>query len=306
MTIVDSTLIANDGSSLFLKPNPKVHEQRVTIHHWQLRDLVLTFPDTKKNEIIVPAGQDIYRYDYKTGQRRHLIHDMGYPPTCMTTGYGYWAAGGQRGDLTLRDLNGEYQVSIATSPSCTINNGLCFAKFGQDIRLMVSNNDGTIRVFSVPLLQLLETIDLQTAVNHFSRDANFSVSWNHASDKFAVASQDGTVHVWDIRSQLPLCKFGGEHNAITKNAARCVKFTQTGAVDLLAYSEHVSHVSIIDARTFNTQQTLRVGGAGLDTPITGLAFSPNSHSMFVGLESAILEYEIDSGARRRFPKGALL
>lgn len=24
--------------------------------------------------------------------------------------YGYWAAGGQRGDLTLRDLNGDYQV----------------------------------------------------------------------------------------------------------------------------------------------------------------------------------------------------
>ncbi|KAI8341738.1 WD40-repeat-containing domain protein [Chlamydoabsidia padenii] len=268
---------------------------------------------------------------------------MGYPPTCMTAGYGYWAAGGNRGDLTLRDLNGDYQVSITTSPSCTINNGLCFAKHGQDIHLVVSNNDATIRVYSVPHLQLLETIDFRTSVNHssaspdgsmmisvgddnnihlfklntnghyelmsnmaVSRDANFSVSWNHSSDKFAVASQDGTVHVWDIRSQLPLCKFGGEHNTITKNAARCVKFTQTGAVDLLAYSEHVSHVNIIDARTFDTQQTLRVGPAGFDTPITGLSFSPDSRSMFVGLENAILEYQLDTSSRRQFPRGSLL
>ncbi|KAI9304674.1 WD40-repeat-containing domain protein [Cunninghamella echinulata] len=331
---------------MFIKPKPRVHEQRVTIHHWQLRDLVLAPQDIMKNELIVPSGQDIYRYNYKTGQRRHLVRDMGYPPTCMTTGYGYWAAGGQRGDLTLHDLNSDYQV-ITTSPSCTINNGLCFAKHGQDIRLLVSNNDSTIRVYSVPLLQLIETIDFRTAVNHssvspdgsmmvsvgddnnihlfklnanghyemtstmaVSRDANFSVSWNHSSDKFAVASQDGTVHVWDIRSQLPLCKFGGnEHvsfSAITKGAARCVKFTQTGAVDLLAYSEHVSHVNIIDARTFDNQQTLRVGPAGHDTPITGLAFSPDSHSMFVGLENVVLEYMVDTGIRRRFPMGSLL
>ncbi|ORX46966.1 WD40 repeat-like protein [Hesseltinella vesiculosa] len=343
MTVIDSILISVDGDAQFLKPNPRVHEQRVTIHHWQLRDLVLAPTEGLINELIVPSGQDIYRYNYKTRERQYLIQDMGFPPTCMTTGFGFWAAGGQRGDLSLRDLNSDYQVTITSSPSCTINNGLCFAKIGQDIKLLVSNNDATIRIFSVPLLQLQETIDFKTAVNHSSvspdgnmmvsvgddstiylfklnsnghyemistmavtRDANFSVSWNHSSDKFAVASQDGTVHVWDIRSQKPLCKFGGEHSTITKGAARCVKFTQAGAVDLLAYSEHVSHVSIIDARTFDLQQTLRVGPAAHDTPITGLAFSPSSQSMFVGLENVILEYDIDTSTRRRFPKGALL
>ncbi|CAO3614577.1 unnamed protein product [Cunninghamella blakesleeana] len=252
MTIIDSAIISSDNGAMFIKPKPKVHEQRVTIHYWQLRDLVLAPQDIMKNELIIPSGQDIYRYNYKSAQRRYLVRDMGYPPTCMTTGYGYWAAGGQRGDLTLHDLNSDYQLSITTSPNCTINNGLCFAKYGQDIRLLVSNNDSTIRIFSVPLLQLIDTINFRTAVNHcsvspdgsmmvsvgddnnihlfklnanghyemtstmaVSRDANFSVSWNHSSDKFAVASQDGTVHVWDIRSQLPLCKFGGnEHVSI--------------------------------------------------------------------------------------------
>lgn len=115
-----------------------------------------------------------------------------------------------------------------------------------------------------------------------SRDANFSVAWNHSSEKFAVSSQDGSVHVWDIRSRTPLARFAGLHPSITKGAARCVKFTQTGAVDLLAFTEHVSHVHIVDARTFDGQQTLRVGSAGHDTPITGLCFSNDSQKMFVG------------------------
>ncbi|KAI8342154.1 WD40-repeat-containing domain protein [Chlamydoabsidia padenii] len=260
----------------------------------------------------------------------------------MTIGHGYWATGGERGDLTLCDINSHHKIILA-SPSRSINNGLCFSKSRQDLRLLVSNNDATLRIFSVPLLQQLETIEFQSPVNqasvspdesmmvsvgddstvhlfklnsngHYekmstmaaSRDANFSVSWNHSSEKFAVASQDGTVHVWDIRSQVPLCKFGGEQNTITKTAARCVKFSQGGAVDLLAYSEHVSHVSIIDARTFDTQQILRVGPANRDTSITGLSFSPDSHKMFVGLENAILEYQLNTGSRRQFPGGSLI
>lgn len=90
------------------------------------------------------------------------------------------------------------------------------------------------------------------------------------------------MHVWDIRSRDPLAKFSGLHPSITKGAARCVKFTQTGAVDLLAFTEHVSHVHIVDARTFDGQQTLRVGSVGHDTPITGLCFSNDSQKMFVG------------------------
>ncbi|KAL0083395.1 WD40-repeat-containing domain protein, partial [Phycomyces blakesleeanus] len=258
---------------------------------------------------------------------------------------GYWASGGQRGELTLRDINTENEVTITTTPSKTINNGLAFSNLNGQLRLLVSNNDASVRVFSVPELQLLQTIDFRTAVNHTSispdetkmivvgddnkvhlfsitaagtfepvstmaaaRDANFSVAWNHSSEKFAVASQDGTVHVWDIRSRDPLYRFGGgnvRQNPL-KGAARCVKFTQSGAIDLLAFTEHVSHINIIDARTFNAQETIRVGSSGVDTPITGLAFSPNSHSMFVGMENVILEYPVDTSARRRFPKGALL
>lgn len=157
--------------------------------------------------------------------------------------------------------------AITTSPNNTINNGLCFSKVRDEIRLVVSNNDASIRIFSVPHLRLLQTLEFSVAVNHSkwihvvyvrvwsnrviiasvspdgrkmivvgddkkvhlfsitssgryervatmsaSRDANFSVSWTANSDKFAVASQDGTVHVWDIRHRDPLYCFKGVGN----------------------------------------------------------------------------------------------
>ncbi|KAI7847217.1 WD40-repeat-containing domain protein [Circinella umbellata] len=325
--------------------SPHIHDQRVSIHHWQLRDLIMQPDDPQfKHELVVPVDQDIYRYNYQTHQQRYLLKGLGYHPTCMATGCGYWAAGGQRGDLTVKDLNSDYEVSITTSPNSTINNGLCFSNVNNETRLIVSNNDATIRIFSIPNLQLLQTIPFNVAVNHTSvspdgkkmivvgddkkvhlfavtpggrydmvatmgasKDANFSVSWTANSDKFAVASQDGSVHVWDIRHRDPLYCFNGVGNSsITKGAVRCVKFTQSRAVDLLAYTEHVSHVHIVDARSFDTQQTIRVGPAGQDTPITGLEFSQDSQKMFVGVDNAILEYDIDTPSRRRFPQGALL
>lgn len=137
--------------------------------------------------------------------------------------------------------------ATTTAPNHTINNGLCFYRVGEQIRLLVCNNDATIRMYSVPDLHLMDTIHFQIAVNSVavspdgakmvsvgddnqvclhsitrsgypelvstmavSRDSNFSVSWSHDSDRFAVASQDGTVHVWDIRSRTPLCRLGGQ------------------------------------------------------------------------------------------------
>lgn len=59
-----------------------------------------------------------------------------------------------------------YNRSITTSPGCTINNGLCFSHLNGETRLLVSNNDASIRVFSVPDLELIDTLDFRTAVNH--------------------------------------------------------------------------------------------------------------------------------------------
>lgn len=40
-----------------------------------------------------------------------------------------------------------------------------------------------------------------------AKDWGFSVAWNHSSQHYAVASQDGLVNVWDIRSTRVLSRF---------------------------------------------------------------------------------------------------
>lgn len=77
-------------------------------------------------------------------------------------------------------------------------------------------------------------------------------------------------------------------------------------MDLLAFSEHVSYVNLVDARTFNDRQSIRVSPLGSDQHISGISFSPESQSLFVGLEHSMLRYEIDSVNRRSFPEGSLI
>lgn len=91
-----------------------------------------------------------------------------------------------------------------------------------------------------------------------------------------------------------------------KGASRVVKFSQTNSVDLLAFSEHTSYFNIVDARTFESQQSIRVAPPGMDLHLTGLAFSPDSDSVFIGIEQGILEYQIDLISRRSFPTGSII
>ncbi|KAJ1928473.1 hypothetical protein EC988_010170, partial [Linderina pennispora] len=84
---------------------------------------------------------------------------------------------------------------------------------------------------------------------------------------------------------------------------------------------HTSFVNIVDARSFEKRQILRVA-ADLsesmdsvdstvtlhqqDLQITGLRFAPDSSALFVGLEDSILEYAVDRIGRYSFPSSAVI
>ncbi|GAA6046896.1 hypothetical protein JCM3770_003417 [Rhodotorula araucariae] len=114
-----------------------------------------------------------------------------------------------------------------------------------------------------------------------SDDASFSTDWNEDNVTFAVASQDGFVHVYDLRA-LPSSSrpasptLRGAHSAPRKvaelrttqagpaGAARKVRFSPGGKrVDagLMAFTEHRNRVHVVDARTFETFQILDVPSA---------------------------------------------
>lgn len=152
-------------------------------------------------------------------------------------------------------------------------------------------------------------------------EAAFSCAWNRHSTEFAVSFQDGTVRVWDVRqtigleSSSPLALLRatqqGNRNA---EACRAVKFSTGGpSIDLLAFAEHLNVVNLQDARTWaeGDRQVLRMdtgaGSAGAGVNVCGIDWSPESRSLYVGLEGAggVLEYEMDLGKRRSFPQGSL-
>ncbi|KAI9637875.1 WD40-repeat-containing domain protein [Dioszegia hungarica] len=76
------------------------------------------------------------------------------------------------------------------------------SSFSPDLKTLVSVGDSTD-------VQLFEVIDggrefREIATYHAATDAGFSSAWSKDGRKFAVASQDGQVTVWDHRSSRPL------------------------------------------------------------------------------------------------------
>lgn len=71
-------------------------------------------------------------------------------------------------------------------------------------KMVVVGDDKKVHLFAVRPAGQYELLTTMAA----AIDANFSVSWTSDSEKFAVASQDGSVTVWDVRSTEPLCKLG--------------------------------------------------------------------------------------------------
>ncbi|KAI3636520.1 hypothetical protein MIR68_005465 [Amoeboaphelidium protococcarum] len=409
----------------FVKPMARKHPQRTSIQHWQLRDLVHS---PAPNQFVHVNTNNVLLYDTVTKQSNQLIRNLQFSPTSVTTGFGYVAAGGQRSQLVVKQLQGSWDAFSAVGGS--INNALCISAcpwgsysaqtsplavtspvnnasfgvsgsssssstygYGQsserqygDVRILICNNDESIKVYSIPGMQRVTTIGLPTAVNYASvspdgrklcavgdsnqvfiydisttgyyekiatltgsNDAGFGCSWNHSSDKVTVGSQDGVVTVWDIRymnsNSNSSNNNSGNHSTSTtaphlgnpnygklavikssqhpqvKGAVRAVKFSKCSSVDLLVFSEHVSYVNFIDARTFDTgtasRQSIRLGSGSLsafnnsassniDVHLSGLSFAPDSRSIFVGLENAVLEFDVDTVSRRTFAKGALI
>ncbi|KAG0235113.1 cleavage and polyadenylation specificity factor subunit 2, partial [Mortierella sp. GBA43] len=311
----------------FLKPKPRVHNQRLTIQHWQLRDLI-TCPRSS-DEFIYVNQNSVNSYNTKTKTTTSMMKDLTFPPTSLTAACGFLAVGGQRNQLMVRQLNSNWFAH--TSVGGSINNALCISEHLGGTRLLISNNDETIKVYSLPGLVRLASIPLPTPVNYASvspdgrkmvavgdsnqvflydisvaggyqkigtytatSDASFSCAWNQSSDKFAVASQDGFVSVWDIRHSEKLSKLGSKQQPQPKGATRCVKFSSSGSIDLLVFSEHVSYVNLVDARTFNERQIIRVAPPNNDEHISGIALSPDSKVCFVGMEHSVLEFDVDT------------
>lgn len=348
------------------------HPVKMTIQHWQLRDLLCFSGSSQQSSTNLFSVYHNTVQCYDTATRQHLVNppltDLGFSPTTMTSAHGYLAVGGQRGQITIKRLDGTWMAQ--TTVSGTINNFIHLSRRegGQDLRLMICNNDETIKVFDVPSMQHITTMTFNAAVNAGTRksafalsisfffivsvspsgehmvccgdnnqvnlfavtrdggyrmidrlptinDAGFSCAWNETSTNFAVATQDGHVCVWDVRQTAQRLATLNASQKGQKGACRVVKFTHCNGIDLIAFSEHVNRVQLVDARTFNQSQTIdlqqllignKEGQATTNAlttltqeyHISGLCFSPDCLSLWVGLESESIHLPVNLIDRR--------
>lgn len=136
-----------------------------------------------------------------------------------------------------------------------------------------------------------------------SEDWSFSTAFSCTSSMFAVASQDGIVSVWDrryARDATPLNDSGKlkvlktTRAGFPYGAARLVKFSQ-GPIDLLMFTEQKDNIHLVDARTFEKSQVLKLGeqeGGIREPDIAGACFAEDGKSVVVGTERGIWQWVI--------------
>jgi WD40 repeat protein len=272
------------------------------------------------DEFVYVRGNDVRLYNTRRQQWRPVLEDLSFKPNSITAGFGYIAAGGHRSQLAVRNM--ATQSLCNTSVGGSINNSMTIAQHAGDTRLLICNNDETIKVYSLPTLTHITDVKLPFAVNYcavsgdgrrmvavgdsrqgwlfevqragtyarvatFTACANaaFSCAWSPAGDKYAVACQDGSVSVWDIRNpHKAAATLVSEQHQSNKGACRAVKFSPSGGLDLLLYSEHDTLAHVVCTRTFTEQQTLRMSPAyEYAQGIAGVCFAPDSSKLFVGM-----------------------
>ncbi|KAJ8653791.1 hypothetical protein O0I10_010590 [Lichtheimia ornata] len=324
----------NNGS--FTYGQYKTHTNiNTSIQNWQLRNLI-SFADN--HTILHPYHESLAFYNPALGTETSL--PLPFAPTTIDSSCGYVAVGGHRGMAMVKSLS-NVEWSSTLKVGMGMNN--CIQLSGHpnnECRLTICNNDQTMSVYSIPDLRNLVTLDLSSAAinqistspdgralltvsddgyvslfntRDYTKTTSFQVSeggpvlscaWND-NNMIAVGSHEGTVHVYDVRQyHHALAKIGSTEARSTRNAPRSIRFSH-GPLDLLVYAEHVSNINIVDTRTFETRQVVRLGPHDCDTHIAGIELSPDNRSIYAGLETDMVQIDIDTAVRRQFPNARL-
>ncbi|KAG2226537.1 hypothetical protein INT45_014281 [Circinella minor] len=263
------------------------------------------------------------------------MDNLPYAPTTLDSGYGYIALAGHRGMVMIKSLSTDWYATLKVGLG--MNNCVRLSQHQNDgdLRVTICNNDQTISVYSIPNMQKLVLLDMPAAINQVAMSpdgekmlavcdngyvyiyqisdyqrikelkvtegaALLACAWKPTSDVFAVSTQNGLVQVYDAHTYQLMAQLGSVESRETRNAPRSIQFSK-GPLDLLAYAEHVSNVNIVDTRTYETRQIIRLGPKERDAHIAGLTFSSDNRSILVALETDLIQLPVDTVARRQFP-----
>ncbi|KAI0326917.1 hypothetical protein GY45DRAFT_48245 [Cubamyces sp. BRFM 1775] len=198
---------------------------------------------------------------------------------------------------------GQLRLDVPVNHSSISPDGRTLLCVGDSPDVYIHRITGGSRISFTPIATLsLSPYIQQTHTSGYTPvstiDASFSTAFSADGSKFAVASQEGVVVVWDVRSTKPLKVFQTDKTRAAVSAAgrgvgewdypwdwsrsgarapgwgvRSVKFSPSGVGrEVMTFTEHTSLLHVVDARTFETEEIVRI--PSFDHP----AYAPSSLS----------------------------
>jgi WD40 repeat protein len=230
-------------------------------------------------------------------------------------------AGGFEGELVAKNLDSHgvsYCAKVTRDDNAITNAIEIYDSASGTKQLMTSNNDSVVRIFDTETFSVLGRYFYSWAVNHTSvspnkklvvvvgdnidgllvdhqtgkavatlrghLDFSFASVWHPDGLYFATGNQDTTCRIWDVRNlSSALTVLKGHMGAI-----RSLRFTADGS--FLAMAEPADFVHVFDVRrNYERCQEIDLFGE-----ISGVSFSPDTDSLFIGVADrtygSLLEY----------------
>ncbi len=160
---------------------------------------------------------------------------------------------------------------------CHTNRWLGKHKFRNPVNCSCTSPDGRLRLLvsddATPLVANAETGEILAELPGHT-DHGFACAWAPDGITMATGHQDGVVQIWDARKMTKAihsipAEMGG---------VRALEFSPLGSgKPVLALAESSDFVSIVDANTFQSKQTIEFFGE-----IVGITMSPDGSSLFIG------------------------
>lgn len=69
---------------------------------------MITFPSKDRRELVAVYQNNVYQYNLARKSSTVLLKDINFAPTTVTTGSGYLAVGGQRGQIIIRNTTSNW------------------------------------------------------------------------------------------------------------------------------------------------------------------------------------------------------
>ncbi|KAJ7767138.1 hypothetical protein B0H16DRAFT_1262741, partial [Mycena metata] len=177
---------------------------------------------------------------------------------------------------------GAVRFNVPVNHSSISPDGRTLLSVGDSSKVFLHRLTGGARVTATPIA-ILTLPPTPTPFSSPALVASFSTAFSADGSKYAVASQEGAVAVWDVRSTKPLRVFHTDKTRGSSSAgdsttwlsedpqewslrksrgpgwsARNVKFGGRPGRELMLFTEHTSLIHVIDARTFETEEILHM------------------------------------------------